>query len=128
MPSAKRFAYLPRTPPEKSYSARISEDFVARRAVLAVFFIGIPFPTGGGPSTNNSNRAVALDMGDNDEMLPDRPADQLNRCSRAEWSGSATEIDSGSSKAVAASAKEIPCFPKLASAFVACQVKRSGIV
>ena len=76
VPRAKRLAYLPRTPWEKSYSARISLVRGARLAGLLAFFICNPFPTAGESSANDANRIAALDVGDDYKMLPRRLADQ----------------------------------------------------
>jgi hypothetical protein len=76
VPLAKRAAYLPRTPFEKSYSARISLVRATRLAGLLAFFIDNPFPTAGGSSANESYRVATLDVDDHDKMLSSRLPDQ----------------------------------------------------
>ena len=81
-------AYFPRTPLEKSYSARIG---VARRALrllraafrrplgldFAVFFILAPLMWSGRASANNSNLVRrALDMNDDEKAVPFGPAQE----------------------------------------------------
>jgi len=59
VPSAKRAAYLPRTPFEKSYSGRISSpDFV--RGVLDVFFIMSSLTLGGESYGDDSDALVSF--------------------------------------------------------------------
>lgn len=65
VPSAKRFAYFPRTALLKSYSARISGSGDREGDFLTGFFIKNPFPTASGSSAHDSNGVVALDMDDN---------------------------------------------------------------
>jgi len=92
VPWAKRPAYLPRTPPEKSYSGRSSSRTrfdLGARVVLLAFFIPVPFPTAGGSSADDSNGIAALHMGDHHEMVASRATDQdepFLRC-RVVWVG-----------------------------------------
>ena len=70
------FTYLPRTPPLKSYSARIGGsrrvdvDFRAAVGRLLAFFITLSFSTTGKPSADDSNLVVTLGVGDDENALP----------------------------------------------------------
>jgi hypothetical protein len=75
VPSANRAAYLPRTPPEKSYSARISSRTTARLGLLA-FFIHSTFPTAGGSSADDTGDRAAFDVSDDHEQLPPSTTNQ----------------------------------------------------
>src|SRR6476661_7502887 len=68
VPSANRAAYFPRTPPEKSYSSRISSRATARFD-LFTFFIHSPFPTAGGSSADDTGGRAAFDVSDDHEQL-----------------------------------------------------------
>jgi hypothetical protein len=65
VPSAKLFAYFPRTAFVKSYSVRIAGSGDRGVAFLVGFFIENPFPTASGSSADDSNGVAALDMDDN---------------------------------------------------------------
>ncbi|GEM_PF-3035010 len=75
VPSANRAAYFPRTPPEKSYSARIFSRTLARFGLLG-FFILYPFPTAGGSSADDTGDAAAFDVSDDHEQLLAGPTNQ----------------------------------------------------
>ena len=60
-PLASRGRYLPRTPPEKSYSARIASP--------SVFFIARSFVAGRPPCIDNSHSAATVGMGDYHDTL-----------------------------------------------------------
>jgi len=62
VPSRYRSAYLPRTPFEKSYSARMSS-----LAGLVVFFIGLTFWPSGQPGVDESNLVTLCSMRNNEE-------------------------------------------------------------
>src|SRR5438874_7815178 len=71
-PDANRSAYLPRTPAEKSYSARISSRF--RRSPLAPL-IGLSLRLGRESSTDDADHpAAALDVHHDDEATVVRTA------------------------------------------------------
>jgi len=72
VPAATRAAYFPRTPPRKSYSARISSAraLERRRTVargLFPFFITDPFSTAGEPSADESKVVVVLGVNDDQQ-------------------------------------------------------------
>ncbi len=73
VPSAKRLAYLPRTPREKSYSGRTSLSILLAAffvgAVLVAFFILDPFSTGGESSVYDSRIVTTLDVSDDQQPV-----------------------------------------------------------
>lgn len=73
--STDREEYLPLTPSEKSYSARISSRAINGLALLT-FFIRFPFPTAGGPSADDTGDLAAFDVSDDHETLLAGTSDQ----------------------------------------------------
>src|SRR5689334_4835592 len=68
LPGLRRAAYLPRTPPLKSYSRRIAALAGRRRDFgLGFFFIGLPLLAGGSAGTDDSDQIPAFDMRHHDE-------------------------------------------------------------
>ncbi len=59
VPSRKRWAYFPRTPPLKSYSGRRSSP---ESEGLLVFFIGLAFTARGRSGVDNANLITAFCM------------------------------------------------------------------
>ena len=89
LPAANRPAYLPRTPPEKSYSVGMGRSRTARAlpaaprfaedlpGLFAVFFILSPLVRGGASGADDAyHRCRALDMNDNEEAIQFRSAEE----------------------------------------------------
>src|SRR5205823_2853709 len=101
VPSRKRWAYLPRTPPLKLYSGRISSP---ESEGLLVFFIGLALTARGRSGVDNANLITPFCMR-NYYQAP-RPAltdKEPPLSSTIECSASAIVIERASPKAVAAS-------------------------
>src|SRR5256885_10734769 len=100
VPSRKRWAYFPRTPPLKSYSGRMSSP---ESEGLLVFFIGLVLTARGRSGVNNANLITPFCMRNYHETPRHALTDRSHRSSPIECCGSGIEIERGSPKAVAAS-------------------------
>ena len=66
VPCAKRRAYLPRTPREKSYRGRIAGSPV----LLVAFFISFSFSFAGAPGADHADIITPFGMDDNQQFAP----------------------------------------------------------
>lgn len=122
VPSANRLAYLPRTPPEKSYS-----DFISDRLFLGAFFILVPFASRCPTSADNPNRGPALSMYNYQKI----PSIRSSYCDPSllfrECSSSEIVIESVSPKIVDASSKLTRCLRRFARSLRGSHSNRRGI-
>jgi hypothetical protein len=112
VPCLYRLVYFPRTPPEKSYSGKISGS-----GSVCFFFIISTFASGRRPGAYYPDGSSAIGVR-HDQQSPaaDEPMIAKRR-SRTECLGSGTVSERGSSKTVLASSKETPCLLRFCLAF-----------
>ena len=123
LPSTYRGAYLPRTPPRKSYSGRILSTGFLSSALLIVS----AFAPGGFPGTDDSYTTFSVGMHDNQQSSAKRLADHDE-----------SRLLRGMVRVTYCDRQRIPerrrgflerhrCFPRFATAFSLSQVNSSGM-
>ena len=105
-PSAKRFAYLPCTPPEKSYSGSMSSEGDSALALFMFSFLMARRDAG----TDNADILSPLGGNDNQGLSGNEWPVITKRCSPSEWVGPGIVREGGSAKTIMAAWKDTPCF------------------
>lgn len=119
VPFANLAAYLPRTPPVKSYSS------LTPGLVVLAFFIDCSLATRCNSRGNDPDSVASFGVNDNHNRCRcDRPS-STNRCSEGEYSESMTVIESTSLNAETASSKLIPCLRRFNAALVGLHSNRT---